>query len=151
MPASFRNILIPVDFSVNTEVAIKKALEVIEQDGSQIYLFHTQKIIPRAVRMARIVLGKPSYSDRRIVGKVKLNYFQHSITESHRGVKVFVEFKRAKTIETSIIEKANLVKPDVIVIGKHSHHSWFPFLNSVYPNRIAKATGCPVLTVNPDS
>ena len=38
---SFKNILIPVDFSVNTDVAIKKAMDLAE-DHTIIHLLHVQ-------------------------------------------------------------------------------------------------------------
>ena len=43
------------------------------------------------------------------------------------------------------------MNPDVIIIGKNSHHTTFPFLNTVSPGRIAKETGFPVLMVKPGS
>ena len=144
--------MIPVDFSINTEIAIKKALELIEPPAAEIHLLHAQKSIPRITRTVKIILGKPSYSsEQRLVNKIKLKQWERFTNEIDPEVKVSSEFEKAKIIEGCIVEKANEVKPDLIIIGKHSRHSWLPFLNSVTPNRIARLTGCPVLTVKPGS
>ena len=46
MRASVRNILIPVDLSINTEVAVKKGLE-LAHGRTTIHLLHVQiKILP---------------------------------------------------------------------------------------------------------
>ena len=42
MGYSFKTILVPVDFSVNTEVAVKKAL-VLADETTTIHLLHVQK------------------------------------------------------------------------------------------------------------
>ena len=44
MSGLFKNILIPVDFSVNTEVAVKQAIELACTNGSTIHLLHVIKL-----------------------------------------------------------------------------------------------------------
>ena len=43
MSFSFKTILVPVDFSINTEVAINKAVEVADKDGANIHLLHIRE------------------------------------------------------------------------------------------------------------
>ena len=40
MSKAFDNILIPVDFSINTEIAVKKAIELTEENNAVIHLLH---------------------------------------------------------------------------------------------------------------
>ncbi len=40
MAATFDKILIPVDFSLNTEIAVKKAVELVGSDATVIHLLH---------------------------------------------------------------------------------------------------------------
>ena len=40
MAAAYTTILTPVDFSINTDTAIFKALEVANSEGALIYLLH---------------------------------------------------------------------------------------------------------------
>jgi len=39
----FRTILLPVDFEINTEMAVKKTLELSDPGQTVIHLFHVQK------------------------------------------------------------------------------------------------------------
>ena len=43
MPGVFKKILVPIDFSDNTEVAVKQAIELACTDGATIYLLHVLK------------------------------------------------------------------------------------------------------------
>lgn len=55
------------------------------------------------------------------------------------------------SIQQGIEDKAKELKPDLIVIGKNSNHSWFPFLNTVLIAELVESTGTAVLTVKPGS
>jgi nucleotide-binding universal stress UspA family protein len=149
MVSAFKNILVPVDFSVNTEVAVRKALELIEQEGSKIYLLHVQKPSSGISRAMKIIFGGQSFSDQRAMIKQKLNQWEYFIIGKNKNVGVIKLLDKERNISKSIIGRSVDIKPDLIIIAKHSHHAWFPFLNTVFPNRIAKTTGSPVLTLKP--
>ena len=141
MGAVFQKILVPVDFRINTEVAIKKSLEIIEQSDSVIHLLHVQKP----------VFQRNLHLSQHVAKRAKLHEWKSVIEEVAPGIRVNTDLVEARNIEKAIIEQANHCLPDIIVIGKNSSHSRFPFLNTVSPNRIAKETGFPVLTVKPGS
>ena len=144
----FRNILIPVDFQLNTEMAVKKALEFSDPAQTVIHLFHVQKPpLP----------WKSGWATEMFYREVKeripyqLNQWTELIRNSYPDIKVITSIEYGMGIQKSIIKKAKNIKPELIIIGKHSYHNKFTFLNTVFPNRIAKLTGCPVLTFKPGS
>lgn len=153
MPAIFRNILVPVDFSINTQVAVKKCLEIIEAGGTKIHLFHVHTPLSawrsdlRLILSGRKSLAKANY----YISLKKLEEWKTLIEDSHDNVSVLIESVEAIAIEKSIIEKATHLMPDIIILGKNRNHSRLPFLNTVSPHRVAKETGSPVLTVRPGS
>ena len=153
MPAIFRNILLPVDFSINTQVAIKKCLEIIEPEGTTIHLFHVHTPLATWKRALKQLLSKDksSVSAEYGVSLKKLEEWKSLLEDSRSNVKVAVDSVEARTIENAIIEKAMRLMPDIVIIGKNRNHSHFPFLNTVSPHRVAKAAGFPVLTVKPGS
>ena len=59
MYASFKTILIPVDFSVNTNVAVKKTLEIIGSDEATVYLLH--------ICAARVLNGTENVLEKDLV------------------------------------------------------------------------------------
>jgi hypothetical protein len=153
MAAIFKNILIPVDFSINTEVAVKKSLEIIEPEKSVIHLFHVQKILPpwfssyQGRFFRNSLQGTPSHYTLN----KKFTEWELLIKNTSPFIKVTSESKKAASIEKAVIKKAKQSNPDIIIVGKNSHHTTFPFLNTVSPGRIAKDTGFPVLMVKPGS
>ena len=144
----FRTILLPVDFEINTELAVKKAIELSDPGSTVIHLFHVQRpkmpwnsIWGNDIFQANGENQKPS----------KLIQWKRLIEENYPDVKVVADMVYSIKIERAIIAKAKEIKADIIVIGKHSHHNWLTFMNTVFPNNIATATGYPVLTFKPGS
>ena len=144
----FGTILLPVDFEINTEMAVKKALELSDPGKTVIHLFHVQ----------RPSLSWSSIWEKEIferggedVVAYKLLQWKTLIEENYPGIKVDATVDYSMRVERSIIDKAREISADLIVIGKHSHHKWLTFMNTVFPSNIAKATGYPVLTFKPGS
>src|SRR6185312_12606895 len=50
-----------------------------------------------------------------------------------------------------IVECANMLKPDLIIIGRQNNRRRWSFSRGISPDAIAKKSGCPVLTVKPGS
>jgi len=144
----FRTILLPVDFEINTEMAVKKALELSDSGQTVIHLFHVQK---PAMPWNSIWGNEIFQADGENQIPSRLIQWKRLIEENYPDVKVVADLVYSMKIERSIIEKAKEIKADIIVIGKHSHHNWLPFMNTVFSNNIAKATGYPVLTFKPGS
>jgi len=144
----FKTILLPVDFEINTEMAVKKALELSNPGQTIIHLFHVQKPAMPWSSIWRKDIVQKGGDDQT---PYKLLEWKRLIEENYPDVKVATDVAHSLKIEGSIINKAKEIKADLIVIGKHSHHKWLTIMNTVFPNNIAKKTGCPVLTFKPGS
>lgn len=153
MKNEFNTILIPVDFSINTDVAIAKAIELCPASGGEIHLFHIQRLS---------LLNLPGYLHHCVTGNSwldvdsftaqaerRLQEFKAKIANRRPGIQVCSWVHMGGPIEKSIAAKAKRIHADLIIIGKHSHHSLLPFLNTVVPSRLATASGVPVLTAKP--
>lgn len=148
MPSLFKNILIPVDLSINTEVTVKQAIELVCPDGSTIHLLHVIKpkmirnIIPFRIRS--FSAQNENYHAQKIMGK--LEEWKYAIEESTSNCKV-----RTYVVEGIVCSKiqdaAKEIKPQLIIIGKGRYHKYCSLFNPVCPNGLAKSTGYPVLTV----
>ena len=142
----FQTILVPVDFTINTEVAICKSLEVVNVNDVVVHLLHVTKL-----SLNDVSLGRSLKTEKEIDAEIKLNDWKLSIEEYLPGSKVICWTQPGLSVEDVIINKSLDLAPDLIVIGKKSAHSLLPVLNTISPSRIAKNTGCPVLTVKPGS
>lgn len=133
---SFKKILVPVDFTVNTEVAINKSLELIDDEDSEIHLLHVKK---------STAFKKDAHNDLEI----KLTQWKEAIEDDHPSISVHVWMNNYSSIQVMVMQKAQEINADLIVIGQSSSHSWLPALKTVLPMRLATATHIPVLTVKP--
>jgi nucleotide-binding universal stress UspA family protein len=142
----FKTILIPVDFTMNTEVAICKALEIADARDVVIHLLHICK-----PSFNDISLGKSSRTEKEIDAELKLNEWKQNIEDYNPLAKVICRIEPFLSIEQGIVDKCSELYPDLIVVGKTSSHSLLPMLNTIAPSRIAIKRGRPVLTVKPGS
>ena len=149
MNISFKSILVPVDFSINTEVAIKKAL-VLAQKGTAIHLVHVLNSFSNGMpaRNLKFFVQKNAGTYLKNAEQ-KLKEWKGRIEEDNENIEVFISIRFEDSIQKTIEETAKKLRPDLIIIGKNSHHSWFPFLNTLTPNKIVHNTGIAVLTVKP--
>jgi nucleotide-binding universal stress UspA family protein len=140
MPATFSKILIPVDFSVNTETAVMKAIGFIDPGDAFIYLLH---IVRRGTSAAhKFIAGE---AERKLV------QWKETIENKLPGIRVKTSILRGSSIQQMIIEAAGMVTPDLIIIGKQGRRrNWF-FHRHVSPDQIAQKSNCPVLTAKPGS
>ena len=144
----FRTILLPVDFEINTELAVKKALELSDPGQTVIHLFHVQRpTMPWSPIWGRDIFQANAKNQTAS----KLIQWKRLIEENYLDVKVVADLTYSMRIEKAIIEKAKEIRADLIIIGKRSHRTWLPMMNTVFPNNIAKRTGYPVLTFKPGS
>lgn len=148
----FNTILIPVDFSVNTEVAIQKGIDLCEGPNPAIHLLHIPQIVPTSAFGYYRYLISYSFNDIEhltVEATERLRKWQLYIKNKRPDITTFCWTPYDGSIERAIEQKAKSINADLIVIGKNSQHVLLPFFNTVMPNRIARRTGIPVLTVKP--
>jgi nucleotide-binding universal stress UspA family protein len=150
-------ILVPVDFSKNTELAICKALEFCKQGASvpTIHLFHVQQLpkVGSSYYFSHFLTGlsQQEINAEMHRSSIRLQELKVSIQQFREDIKVSCWVSFGEPVQESIMKKAQHLSADIVIIGKHSHHSLFPFLNTVIPGKLALASGIPVLTAKPGS
>ncbi len=152
MNISFSKILIPVDFTVNTRIAIRKALSLCEGTNTAIHLLHVAVERPATFFSIHQYFARYSFSDDQYnieTCRERLEGYRAWISGIRKDIEITSCITIQKSIEEAIIEKSKKISADLIVIGSNSHHSWLPFLNTVVPATIAKKSGIAVLTVKP--
>jgi len=149
MSARFNTILIPVDFTLNTEVAIAKTLGLLEDSPADIHLLHVRRAAWH-VRMLQTIRGATDSSYRDRVNQ-RMQQIVARINKVRPAIRVITWTDNVQSVEKAIAAKATRLSADLLVIGKHSSGWMLPFGRKVIPARIAAATGVPVLTVKPGS
>src|SRR5688572_31317275 len=99
----FKTILLPVDFEINTEMAVKKALELSNPGQTIIHLFHVQKPAMPWSSIWRKDIVQKGGDDQT---PYKLLEWKRLIEENYPDVKVATDVAHSLKIEGSIINKA---------------------------------------------
>ncbi|HXB34310.1 MAG TPA: universal stress protein [Puia sp.] len=140
MAVAFNRILIPVDFSLNTDTAVNKAIGLAGSDEAVIYLLHV-------VRPGR----KASTQFRAWVVERDLHQLKYDIEQANPNIRVKTNVLRGYSVQQTIIECAAMLSPDLIIFGKQNNHRRWFFSRQISPDAVAKKSNCPVLTVKPGS
>lgn len=140
MLKAFKTILVPVDFTVNTEVAISKTLAMIDREEAVICLLHVLPSLP---------FSSPTVA--HAASLKKLEEWKVAIEECRDGVRVQYELREGSSVQAAIRQAAAALQPDVVVIGQSGTYAGFSLFRGILPMKLALATGLPVLTVKPGS
>lgn len=156
MVSAFSKILIPVDFSLSTEIAVSRAMGLIEKEHSNIQLLHI--ISPRSVWQSLTSLIFLTRAKKQASGKYieweaekKLAQWKATIEEYAPGIKVNTAIVQATSVQDMIIHAANTEQPDLIIIGKQGDRRHLPGHPTVSSEYLAQKSNCPVLTIKPGS
>lgn len=140
MAVSFKRVLIPVDFSLNTEIAVKRAVGLTGGDDAVLHLLHV-------VRPGR----RPEHHFKMWAVQKELEKWVSTIHDLQGNIRVKTHVLKGRSVQRMIIECADMVKPDLLIIGKQNSSRRWPFFPGVSPAGIAKRSDIPVLTVKPGS
>jgi hypothetical protein len=135
---SFKNILIPVDFSLTTEIAVRKSLELIDPDNSAVHLVH-------------VLLPKFSKNNNQHKTVTELLKWKTIIDDVCPGLLIKMYIVEGKRVQETVIQKAEEIKPDLIIIAKKSNRKWFSFNKIIDVGKLATTTHCATLVIKPGS
>jgi len=142
MQSGFTTILVPVDFTINTDIAINKALEVADLNDTTIHLLHVLQ------ENDSITQDQSNNWMIHATALEKLEQWKATINESFSKIDVCFWIQYGPVRET-IESKAREIDADLLVIGKQHNHNWLPFLSTVMPSDLA--TTAAILTVRKGS
>jgi nucleotide-binding universal stress UspA family protein len=130
----FTTILVPVDFSMNTEVAILKALELCDRSNVTIHLCHVLRMGANGGYLGSLNRLFTGISQKQIVEvNQKLDEWKSYIAKARPSVTTTCWVCYDSSVGRAIMKKAKSTSADLIIIAKNSQHSWFSFLNTVAP------------------
>lgn len=141
-PASFRRILVPVDFSDCSLDALEYAVMVAQRSQASIRLLHVLEPVSYGLDFTLSHAAKREDMRERITARLS------GLVSALKSVQVAGDFQvRGGLPADSILEAAELEAADLIVMGTHgrrglSHTFWGSVAESVL-----RKSHCPVLTV----
>jgi nucleotide-binding universal stress UspA family protein/mono/diheme cytochrome c family protein len=144
MTPDIKRILVPVDFSSNSQRALDYAHGLASKFDAALHLVHVCEV-PRAMTPALDAYAI-AYSDwsQRLGEEAEKQL--NAITPALGDVRVTTEVLFGRPA-SAIIESAGTHKADLIVMGTHGHGAVMHVLMGNVAERVVRTASCPVLTV----
>ena len=140
---SIKKILAPTDFSPASEKALKYAVRLAEDFGSELTLLH---VLEPAISPTFAGLPAPAFSEEEMAdAQESLRALVNSVRAA--GVAGARSTMRTGVATHEIVEAAKDLDVDLIVIATHGYTGWKHFAIGSTAARVARAAPCPVLVV----
>ena len=142
----YQNILVPIDFSDGSSLALSHAVDYARTMGSTIHLLHIIQPITYPIGME---IAHYNFSD---VEKEMIETAQNNLTElsqsaENSNVKFVVNVKIGSSSSTSIIEYCYDTNIDLVCIATHGSSGLEHFLFGSTTEKVLRKANCPVLVV----
>lgn len=144
MTPDIKRILVPLDFSVNSNRALDYALGVARKFDAALHLVHVCEV--PSIMTASMDAYAIAYTDwtQRLGEEAEKELIK--ITARVSGVKVTTEVLFGGPA-SAIIEAAAINEADLIVMGTHGHGAVMHLMMGNVAERVVRGAPCPVLTV----
>ena len=144
-PATFKNILVAIDFSEANPDVIVTAIMLNNIHGGKLWVVYADDSAPYFYSPEREdAPGAATFDTRNIDVDAALARIRAQL--SHAGTVAEFILLEGPAAE-NILEKAEEISADLIVIGAHRHGRLYHFLFGDTGNEIMRHAPCPVLTV----
>jgi nucleotide-binding universal stress UspA family protein len=149
----FKKILVPIDFTEGSEIAIRKAIQLAEPGEAAICLLYICKPLFSLNIFSNTGYVVAPATEILTTAEIekKIRGYQTYINKNLKGVMVETIISETGKLHQKIEETAILFGPDLIILYKSGGRSLFHFFNPASPERIAQKTDCPVLTIKEGS
>lgn len=146
MPAevTFRNLLVPMDFSAHSERALECAIDLAEKFDARLHLLHAYHLPLHLGTPDQIVIPQDFWTSVRDAARRRLEEALERATS--RGVQGEIHLSEMSATQ-AIEHAAERLSADLIVMGTHGRTGLRHVLLGSVAERTIRAAPCPVLTV----
>ncbi|HEO1777855.1 universal stress protein [Acinetobacter baumannii] len=144
---SYHHILVPVDGSPTSLIAVNHAASLAKAFSSKVTLVYALTIDPfisveiiDSTEIAQDYFNKARASIQSILDQAKEQFSQH-------GISVETKIVEGQTIHTEIIKAATELKADLLVIGSHGRKGFKKFFLGSVTQTLLGEIHVPVLVV----
>ncbi len=140
-----KKILCPVDFSTGSEQALAKAEELAKAMQAEVELFHAYQLPVMALPDAPVTVSPTFITNLTNSAQGALDLLRDSVRG--RGVAVTTVLRQGQPAE-AIVERAQEIHAELIVIGTHGRSGFRRFLLGSTAERVVRTATVPVLSVH---
>jgi len=144
MAIKIRKILVPIDFSDSASNIIEWAAYLARESKSKLVLFHAYHLPVEFQQLEGAYLPPDFWANVKSEAEASLARYETELRESGHSVESVV---REGYAATAIVDEANELGADLIVIGTHGLSGLKHMLLGSVAERVVQKAPCPVLTV----
>ncbi len=144
MQIDVQRIRVPLDFSESAGSILAWAGHLAEEHGSAVMLLHVYHLPVEFQQLEGAYLPPDFWANVKSEAEQKLE--EHAVSLRQAGVTVEC-YVREGYPATVIVEEADALRSDLIVIGTHGHSGLKHLLLGSIAERVVQKAPCPVLTV----
>jgi nucleotide-binding universal stress UspA family protein len=146
MQINVQRILVPVDFSQQAGPVLDWVTHLAKQHASRVLLLHVYHLPVEFQQLEGAYLPPDFWSNVKKEAEQQLARYGEDLR--NRGLEV-EEIVREGYPATVIVDEANNLEADLVVIGTHGHTGFKHLLLGSVAERVVQKAPCPVLTVKP--
>lgn len=145
---SIQIILVPVDFSENSQVAFEAAYDLALQLGAKLYVLHVQDESTLRIAIKEELLSQCSTDEevQSLVERLAEERFSKMLSSMDISKVAIEHTSRRGDSDREIVAYAREIEADMIVIGRRGASIISAVLGSVAES-VVKKSPCPVLVV----
>ncbi len=144
-------ILVPIDFSPSSHVALDTAAELAERFGAEIFLITVipefpDRSLPDAITEANVVERGTEEAEERFASS--------AAALSAQGIRVTSSVEVGNDVAGTVLEAIKREKADLVVVTTHGLSGWYPHVFGSIAEKLVKLVQCPLLllrTPKPES
>ena len=144
MPIQVRRILVPLDFSEHAGLILNWAIHLAGEHRSRILLLHVYHLPVEFQQLEGAYLPADFWTNVKNEAETQLARHADQVREAGIEVEALVREGYPATV---ILEEAETLEADLIVIGTHGHTGLKHLLLGSIAERVVQRAPCPVLTV----
>ncbi len=147
---NFKDILLPIDFSINTVFFVKQVIELANTPCAAKHLLHVIKSNSNNMSITDMIYfsDNKNYSGNEVINK--LEEWKQAIEETIAESKVKIPLGEG-SVYKNINNNVSNVQPQLIIVGDKCKHIFFKYFRPICTNEISKLPGCSVLTIISDA
>lgn len=142
---SGKKILVPVDFSFGSERAVEKAAQLARVMDASVELMHVYQLPVFALPDSSITVSPTYIAD--LTDRAQRALEKHRAALLADGIEASCKLMEGMPAQ-AIVEHANDISAEMIVMGTHGHSGFKRFLLGSTAERVVRMATVPVLSVH---
>jgi len=142
-----KTILVPIDFSKSSEVALEKALDLAEEYHAKVVLLHVDEDVQQcAADYCLRTEDVMKIEEEHLMRSRKLLEQEANSLRGTKHIDIEYDLRTGSPVEV-ILEEQEKIDPDLIVIGTHGREGFFKHVIGSTADKIVHDSKVPVMVI----